>query len=368
VMNYLFQIRGLIGTTGPAIDLSRQVLKLVKPGNGPQVLNDVDESNLTETALKQGNQAALYPTRWYAPLSGSYLDGWVGTTASTRHCDGTPLHNDASKPDYNPADVTAMVRVDGSYPIGAIDWNANGTVGDGSVVPFAQDVNFSGSTGDAAKDGVFTGWNDWEHLDLRQTASRRNPASLSLEITVEDLASAADGDPGYGDPGYGDPGYGDPGYGDPGYGDPGYGDPGYGDPGYGDPGYGDPGYGDPGYGDPGYGGELDVPGAESQGPTPNSLSFVLTNKSIDLKWTKPNVGKVDKYYVWRAVGTISPSNKPSNITPAGVAPGVTPCNAVSGALYCDTSSKNNVTYQYLVTATFVNGNKSGASNIVTAKR
>jgi hypothetical protein len=341
VMNYLFQVRGLIGVSSPEVGLSGQVL-----GN-------LNEGTLSETALTAlTNGPVKYPTRWYAQLAGSYLDTLVGTTAATRHCDGTILHADPQDPEYNPADTIPMVRVDGTYPIGAIDWNANGTLSPGDGIPngFSQDVNFNGTTNGATNDGLLAGFNDWLNVDLRQTASRRNPASLSLEISLDDLSA------------------GDPGYGDPGYGDPGYGDPGYGDPGYGDPGYGDPGYGDPGYGDPGYGGDLDKPQAESLGNAPNSLTFTTTNQSINLKWTAPHVGAVTVYRVWRALGTISPSNLPTQVSPpGGIAPG-TVCNAATGAIFCDFSTQNNRVYQYFVTADFVNVTKSGKSNTITASR
>ena len=99
VMNYLFAIRGLIGTNGPVLDFSRQQL------------GSLNESSLTEGPLA----GAMYPTRWLAPLSGSFLDGVIGTTAATRHCNGSPLHKNPSDPLYNPADAIDMVRVDGTY-------------------------------------------------------------------------------------------------------------------------------------------------------------------------------------------------------------------------------------------------------------
>ncbi len=139
-----------------------------------------------------------------------------------------------------------MVRIDGTYRIrhtGAIDWNANGTIESGARPD--QDINYNGNLPDAdqlqipawvpAPDAPFTGWNDWQHLDLRQIGARRVPGILSLEISTEDLGAI---DPIVGDWGYGDWGYGDWGYGDWGYGDWGYGDWGYGDWGYGDWGYG----------------------------------------------------------------------------------------------------------------------------------
>ena len=51
VMNYLFQIRGLIGPTGPAIDYSRQDLQLRTGLTGSEKVN-LNEASLTETALR----------------------------------------------------------------------------------------------------------------------------------------------------------------------------------------------------------------------------------------------------------------------------------------------------------------------------
>ena len=115
VMNYLFQVRGLIGQNAPVIDYSRQDLQLATGLTGPGN-SDLNESSLRETALREGNTAASFPTRWYAPKAGAFLDNLVNTSASTRHCDGSPLD-----PENNPADAIDMVRVDGAYPIGRVD-------------------------------------------------------------------------------------------------------------------------------------------------------------------------------------------------------------------------------------------------------
>jgi hypothetical protein len=316
VMNYLFQVRGLIGSNGPVIDLSKQEL-------GP-----LTESSLTESALTANPPgAALYPTRWFVPLSSSFLDTLIHTDPATKHCNGTPLTS---------ADNTPMVRVDGTYPIGAIDWDADGVVESGQ---FSQDINFSGLPYDPAN---LTGFNDWLNIDLRQTASRRNMRALSLEITFSDQAG---GDPFGGDPFGGDPFGGDPFGGDPFGGDPFGGDPFGGDPFGGDPFGGDPFGGDP------FGHDLDFATAVSVGNAPNNLTFTTTNQAIILNWAPPHAGTVSQYQIWRVIGAISATNLPAQIGTS-----LTPT-------FSDSSSKKNVVYSYFVTAT-VAAKHSGRSNIL----
>ena len=74
---------------------------------------------------------------------------------------------------------------------------------------------------------------DWENVDLRHVASRRNVGGLSLGVAFTDLSAS---DPGKGDTGKGDTGKGDTGKGDTGKGDTGKGDTGKGDTGKGDTG------------------------------------------------------------------------------------------------------------------------------------
>jgi hypothetical protein len=344
-MNYLFQIRGLIGRTSsgqivPTIDYSRQDLQLAAGVTGA-ANNDLHETDLTETALREGNTAALFPTRWYAPRAG--LDNQLGISPSTRHCDGSPLGADEVSASGEP--LVPMIRMDGTYPIGRIDWNASGTLDSNPLPLYSQDINYNGDATDAA----FTGWNDWQHLDLRQIGARRVPGILSLEIARDDLPET------------------DPIFGDWGYGDWGYGDWGYGDWGYGDWGYGDWGYGDWGYGDWGYGAEEEIneDQARSQGPAPNSLTFSTTNKSIILRWQPPPAGgPVAGYHVWRALAPLT-SNQPADITPNGLAPAAT-CTA-AGCSYEDSSSEKNKDYLYFVVAEFTSGQKT-RSEIIPARR
>jgi hypothetical protein len=360
VMNYLFQVRGLIGPNGPAIDYSRQDLQLAAGLNGP-TNGDLNEALLTETALRAqgGTTAALFPTRWYAPKATSLLDNLpnlpqVSTSASTRHCDGTPLN-----PGANAADAIEMVRIDGVYPVGRIDWNASGTLDSTPLPVYAQDVNFNGdgvgTTLNPAADGTFTGWNDWLHLDLRQTGARRVPGILSLEIARDNLPES------------------DPIFGDWGYGDWGYGDWGYGDWGYGDWGYGDWGYGDWGYGDWGYGDDIDEPTARSTGPTAHTLSFTTTNQAIIVRFLGPTAGgPIEKFEMWRSLNAISNTNLPTNLTPNGIEPVAPVCtqDTPSSPLLCtytDSSTQNNRNYFYFVMTEFTSSQRT-RSELLPARR
>ena len=325
ISNYLFQILGLPGPSGPVIDLSRQVLQ------------SLNESTLSETALKaiDGITPMTYATRWYVPLNQSVLNTTLQTTAASKTCTGAPVA------------APEMVRVSGTSNTASIDWDLDGNVGE----TVSQDVNYNKTP--PVFDSVLGGFNDWLNLDLRQGATKRNwgpsifvnnvevPVTLSLEIEKDNLAS------------------GDPGFGDPGFGDPGFGDPGFGDPGFGDPGFGDPGFGDPGFGDPGFGGDLDFERATDLGGAPYNLHIVtVTNQAIILGWSAPTAGNVSQYRIWRAEGQITNNNQPTQI-------GSTNGNTLT---FSDTSSKNNVVYAYIVTAV-VQGKNSGPSNtLFPAKR
>jgi hypothetical protein len=300
VMNYLFQVRGLLNAQGtPVLDFSRQQLPTLY------------ESTLSEPA---GFGAATeYLPRWYAPQSSSFIDNALGTTPATRRCDGSLVNQ--GEPSY--VRIDADPRRTGL----ALDWNGDGTVDGPNSPRQSQDANFDGVNGEG-----FTGANDFWTMDLRQTGARRPVGSKALRESVVDPAtgqfiggglSLDTTTTGYGDLGYGDLGYGDLGYGDLGYGDLGYGDLGYGDLGYGDLGYGDLGYGDLGYGDLGVPadandpigarGDVTLDTAATLGNSPSGLAAttVVTGAigGIRLSWTAPNVGYVYTYQVWRVTGS-----------------------------------------------------------------
>jgi hypothetical protein len=327
VMNYLFQVRGLVTTQGvPAIDYSRQEL--------PNLL----ESSLSEPV---GLGAATpYLGRWYAPQSTSYIDQALHTFPATRRCDGSRL---------SPGDpVYVLVDADPRAGSGA-DWNADGKIAGTS----AQDVNFDGAQGE-----TLTGANDFATMDLRQVGARRSVGSLSLSYSVVDPATGVAPVPPAPAIGGGlslDAGYGDLGYGDLGYGDLGYGDLGYGDLGYGDLGYGDLGYGDLGYGDLGVPADeplgagdvsLDTAGSLANPPSAMTATALKGNGGIQLTWHAPNLGTPLSYQLYRLEGaSVTPSNFSSRALVANVPGAITSLTDTSAAL------KHNNTYTYFAVAT-----------------
>ncbi len=138
VMNYLFQLRGLVDENGELVI-----------GYSGQELGPLDESVLVE---KYGIGSPLYRAAWYAPFGG------IGSPA-TRHCNGSAIEDNAQ-----------MIRVEGTNVGGPIDWNANGNTSD-NPVPL-QDINFDGVPNDAS--APLNGFNDWDNLRLNQVGSRRN--------------------------------------------------------------------------------------------------------------------------------------------------------------------------------------------------
>jgi hypothetical protein len=313
-MNYLFQIAGLLKANGvPNIDFSRQAL--------PNLL----DGSLSEAA-GLGTPASIYQGRWYVPLGSSALLNALGTTAATRHCDGTPK----AGADFTPS----MVRVDSGTLVGSpLDWNQNGVIDLSSI---AQDIDFNGSV-NAGPLNPMTGFDDWSHIDLRQVGGRRNVIKLSLDVQKNDLAS-----------------------GDSGLGDSGLGDSGLGDSGLGDSGLGDSGLGDSGLGDSGLGADLDFETASANGNAPNSLTATVGKQAITLNWGAPNLAAVTRYSIYRAIGAITTTNLPSLI---GTVTGAPPAT-----ILVDSNVKNNVTYTYLVIATFGGGSQSGPSNLVTVTK
>lgn len=213
VMNYLYQLRGLLTDDGtPHLGFS-----------------GVEGAAVNETALDGLVTYPPYRLGWYAPLEGSYREG--NAQPAARHCNGS---------DLLPTDLP-MVRVDARYANDPIDWNADNVPGFDSP----QDVNFSG-----AADEVLGGSVDWPNVLLNQVAGRRNVGGLFIHpATGALLVGPLSADVGKGDLGKGDLGKGDLGKGDLGKGDLGKGDLGKGDLGKGDLGKGDLGKGDLGGGD-----------------------------------------------------------------------------------------------------------------------
>ncbi len=331
VMNYAFQIRGL-----PGFD------ELAHVDYSSQTLLNLSEGSLIESA---GLGASTpFRTRWYAPQNNNFLDKLLSNAANraaSRHCNGTPLL--ATDP--------LMVRVEGPLVPGAIDWNDNGIIDSTTV---AQDINLNGTT----QDSSMLGFNDWANVDLRQMSARRNAFGFSGDIGSGDLIGGAGGDliGGAGGDLIGGAG-------------------------------GDLIGGGGGDLIGGAGGDLiggaggeevnDFDLANSTVDPPSSLActncvslsgaLVDNNKSVTLTWTPPGFGRIRTYFIWRAVGTISATNLPTNIGKVtGKVPGSPPATT-----FPDQNVKNNVTYTYFVTAALGadsgpnNGNGSAPSNFIT---
>jgi len=355
IMSYLFQVRGLLDPSGvPHVNYSDRQLPSLNEGN----LNE--SSGLGALPLP-------YLPRWFAPLSGSFLDSQIGTTPAAKHCDGTPLNRDANGSPTEPPSV----RIDGpslpGKPIASrpIDWNGDTFV----TFTLSQDIALNGTI-----DNPISGFNDWLNIDLRQIGSRRDSIGYSLDVGPSDDVGAGGGAGNSGDLGSGNSG-------DLGSGNSG--DLGSGNSG--DLGSGNS--GDLGSGNSGdLGGDLEFETAETVGNAPNSLSATVVGSgstvSIDLKWSRPTVGKVIQYQVWRAAcpnqTTITaPCTLSASVKPVDIAPTVAPestCGPGGGYNFCDGTTKNNTVYLYFVTATIQDPahlntpKQSGASNIVAVGR
>lgn len=321
IMNYLFQIRGLINDlTGVAeIGYSNQVLKALEEGN-------LNESLGLKTI---DNQAMQWRTRWYTDWQNSFIDnaGGLNITPVAKRCNGAPRANEI------------MARVDGTSTIGGIDWNANGVI-TGAIPPVMSDLNFSG----LPLTSLAQGTNDWQIINLLTVGSRRNVGGWSVES-------------GYWDTGYWDTGS-DTGYWDTGYWDTGApGDLDF-DSGYWDTGYWDTGYWDTGYWDTGAEsesalvpkGEIDLDTAASLGNAPNAVKVAIPQGGKDpvVSWLPPHVksDKVGSYEVYRVEGqTITEANFLNRATINNNIP----ANQLS---VVDTTAKNNVWYIYIVLAQF----------------
>lgn len=288
VMNYLYQIRGLIADSGPlagapVIDYSRQVLSVPASNPSGPALNENSLSEASGSGLKDGAAFSPYRARWFSPRNTSAGQ----SDPVTRHCDGTR---------FTQAEIDAgvtMFSIEATTAVGPIDWNTNNLADTGT---YSQDINFNRGpnpflTPATVTDGPFSGFNDWANIDLRQVGSRRNVVSSGL-------GGAMSVDMGLGDFGLGDFGLGDFGLGDFGLGDFGLGDFGLGDFGLGDFGLGDFGQGAP---------ELDLETAlgAAGGGAPNALMASLAGRNsrdVLLRWSAPPVGEVATYEVFRVIG------------------------------------------------------------------
>ena len=310
VMNYLFQVRGLITAGG-----------LAEIGYSNQKLNTLVEGDLNETLALTNTvdgKPMQWRTRWYTNWQDSFIDKNLNITEVTKRCNGSPR------------DGESMARVDGQT-IGPNDWNGNGSLQ--ADIP-GQDLNFSGS-----EETLAAGSNDWSALSLRELGGRRNVGGWSA-------------DSGYWDTGYWDTGT------DAGYWDTGYWDTGYWDTGYWDTGFWDSGYWDTGAeNDPETPiGELELDTAGAVGNAPGFVTAKLSGRDVLVEWSPPNVGaeNVQFYEVYRLEGaTITATNLAAKV-PVGIGPINAPTVSV-----LDTTTKNNVTYIYIVLAQFKDPDGAG---------
>lgn len=299
-MNYLFQIRGF---PDGGIDYSGQTLA------------DLNEASLNEAF---GIGAAAHFTRWYAPPNAldTQLQNSAGGRYASRHCDGTPIGSGEG-----PA-----VRVDGTS-ITPIDWNNDLNVPDAVN---SQDVNFNGVTGDPA----LPGFNDWQHLDLRQISARENAFGLSAGGGVNFEGGGVNFEGG----GVNFEGGGVNFEG------------------------GGVNFEGGGVNFEG-GGEQDLDTANSTADSVSALKAAQQPAgahSVTLNWTPPGFGQIRTYYIWRATGSFTTlqsvlANRSSfsRIATLTGAPPVT--------TYTDTNVKNTTTYTYFVTDANKQGSQSGPS-------
>ncbi len=332
-MSYMFQVGGLLDASGGQhIDYSHTQLA------------NLDEGNLTETPSGFGAAPLSYLPRWFAPAGASFLSGIITETPVSKHCDGTPILDNAK-----------YVRLDGNSLIASpLDWNGDGVK---TGAGLALDLNFDGTIAPVASAG-FMGFNDWLNINLQQIGARRNASGDSLDVIpgqdIGDDQGIAGGDLGIagGDLGIAGGDLGIAG----------------GDLGIAGGDLGIAG-GDLGIAGGDLGGELTYEGAKSiSNASPTTLSGTPLKESVGLIWGAPNVGTATQYQVWRATcpkGTttatcaLSPTVLPVRI--ALVSPTAPLCSTLYN--YCDKTTKDNVLYIYFVTAT-IDGNQGGPSNQV----
>ncbi|HEX9112680.1 MAG TPA: hypothetical protein VF845_14465 [Terriglobales bacterium] len=339
-MNYLFQVRGFVDG---GFDYSGQTMTPLNETN--PFLNELSGIGVDIfTGLP-----ATHLTRWYSAPNAldNQLQNTTGGRYSTAHCDGTPL-----LPNEAPS-----VRVDGTVAPGGsfsapLDWN-NDLLVPTAVLSPGEDLNHNGITGDSP----FSGFNDWQTVDLQQMGARANGYGFSggggLKTQGGGLKTQGGG------------------------------------------------MDDDGGGIKTWGGGLKTQGGglKTQGggtdqdedtanstvspPTGLTCSIAQNNvpgcvsssgslvekaKSVPLTWTPPSFGQIRKYYVWRAVGSfptlqqvLSNFSKFSNIkTLTGTPPATS---------FIDPNVKSNTTYTYFVTDANKQGVQSGPSNalVVTVK-
>jgi hypothetical protein len=369
VMNYFFQVRGFVDGTVTGDPFANP------PTNqfdySAQALSPPNQTGLSETGLDENvgvgtdesSQPSAHLTRWYSRPNAA--DNVLQDYALT-HCDGTPL-SAAEAPAANP-----WVRVNGTLAAspGAtfsapLDWNNNLFVPDLAPPLISEDLNHNGVIGDTA----FSGYNDWQALDLQQTNARSSGFGFSEGGGLRGLGGG--GLRGLGGGGVDNDGGGLRGLG----------------------GGGLRGLGGGGLRGLGGGGiDQDTQTANSTVDSPSGLtctnSLTMTNgtvvpactlssgtfqekaKAIPLSWASPDFGQIRSYVVWRATGAFTTQqqiaaniSKFSKIVTLNTGTPPTP-------RYIDTFQlKASTTYTYFVTDTNSFGANSHSSDplVVTLK-
>jgi len=308
-MNYLFQIRGF---PEGGIDYSNQML-----------------SSLNEAALNEGTglglDAATHFSRWYAPpdLLDIQLQNSVGGVFAGFHCDGSPLAKQEAP----------MVRVDGTLFPGAthsknIDWNHNFNFDLMSNVP-AQDINFSGSSGDSS----LPGFNDWPNLDLRQIGASSDAFGFSDGAGGNRVGGGGNRVGGGGNR-----------------------------VGGGGNRVGGGGNRVGGGGNRvGGGGEQNTDAANSTSDPPVLTQPTISGHSVILTWTPPEFGQIRTYTVFRALGKFPTLGdvflNRATFTTLTTLNGTPPTNT-----FPDSTVQNNKTYTYFIVDTNKKGAQSSPSN------
>ena len=332
VMSYLFQVRGFVDG---GFDYSSQNL-----------------TALNETSLNEGtgigtdvktSQPPAHLSRWYSiPNSlDIMLQQTTGGRYAKSHCDGSPLGpNDVSEVRDDPT-------IAGNLGAG-LDWNNDLNVGD-TVSPPGVDVNYNGFTGDAP----FSGFNDWQFVNLQQIGARENAFGLSGGGAKAGGGGAKAGGGGAEDD-----------------------DGGGAKAGGGGAKAGGGGAKAGGGGAKAGGGGIDqnedtatttvdspvgLACTTAIGSTPacvGSGTYTENARAIPLTWSPPGFGQIRTYVVWRAVGSFTTSLQVLQHMSAFTQVKTLTTGAPPAGSWTDPNVKNNTTYTYFVT----DANKQGATS------
>jgi len=325
-MNYLFQVRGFVDG---GFDYSSQSLA---------PLNEAYPSLSESGGIGPDGQIAAHLTRWYS--SPNELDKALGSTARS-HCDGTPLA----------MNEMPSVRVDGVVAPGGtfsapLDWNDD-LIAPDAVNPPGIDVNFNG----LIDDGPFSGFDDWQMIDLQQIGGRENAFGFSGGGVKFGGGGVKFGGGGVDNDGGGVK-------------------------------FGGGGvkFGGGGVKFGGGGIDQDEDAATSTADAPVGLACNVpgcvvssgspkgSKNQVSLLWTAPGFGQIRSYTIWRALGSFPTTQAVlSHVGSFSVLTTLT--GAPPSASYIDSNVKNNTTYTYFVTDANKQGAQSRPSNplVVTVK-